>query len=205
MSDAITNTTALEAHFDPPSDVAVACMCERLDHFHRQFIELCPFICIATADADGRPSVSPKGDAPGFVRILDDRTLLLPDRPGNNKVESFHNLVANPGVALVFMIPGVKETLRVRGRAEIITSPRLLESSRVDGRAVKTGTLITIETVYFHCGKAMIRSKLWQDAYQPKPGSLPTFGQIVKAQAEVDASQEAVEDRIQESYRERLY
>lgn len=205
MSEAITDLTTLEAHFDPPLDVAVACMCDQLDHFHRQFIELCPFICIATADAEGRPSVSPKGDAPGFVRVIDDKTLLLPDRPGNNKVESFHNLVANPGVALLFMIPGVKETLRVRGRAEISTSQSLLAASRVDGRSVKTGTLISIEKVYFHCGKAMIRSKLWQDAYQPQPGTLPSFGQIVKAQAKVDASEEAVEERIQESYRERLY
>lgn len=205
MSEPITDVKTLEEHFDPPLDIAVACMCDRLDQFHRQFIELCPFVCIATADADGRPVLSPKGDAPGFVRIIDDSTLLLPDRPGNNKVESFHNLVQNPGIALLFMVPGVKETLRVVGTAEISTSASLLEASRVDGRPVRTGTLITIEKVYFHCGKAMIRSKLWQDTYQPAPGTLPTFGQIVKAQAKVDASEEAVEGRIQESYRERLY
>ena len=127
MSNAITDLDSLEKHFDAPLDIAVAVERNSLDDYQKQFIQLCPFVCIATADTDGIPTISPKGDAPGFVRIIDDSTLLIPDRPGNNKIESFHNLLENPGVAIIFIIPGVHETLRIKGRAEINTSESMLE------------------------------------------------------------------------------
>ena len=205
MSNNITDIESLEEHFGAPNELAVAVERESLDDFQKQFIEHSPFACVATADADGKPTISPKGDAPGFVRIINDTTLLIPDRPGNNKVESFHNLLENPGVAIIFMIPGVRETLRVVGQAEISTSEPILDESRIGRNPVKTGTIITIERVYFHCGKAMIRSRLWEDDYKPAAGVLPTFAEILKAEAKVDAPKEALEEKLDKVYTEELY
>ena len=205
MTNTITDLDSLEQHFDDPLDIAVAVERRELDDYQKQFIQLSPFVCIATANAEGRPSISPKGDAPGFVRIIDDTTLLIPDRPGNNKIESFHNLLENPGVALIFMIPGVRETLRVVGQAEISTSQDMLEASRVGKNPVRTGTKIVIEKVYFHCGKAVIRSKLWEEDYRAAPGALPTFAEIIKAEAELDAPEEALQETLDTAYSEHLY
>ena len=205
MSNSITDLESLEQHFDAPLDIAVAVERKSLDKFQQQFIQLSPFACVATTDSDGIPTISPRGDAPGFIRIIDDSTLLVPDRPGNNKVESFHNLLENPGIAVIFMIPGVRETLRVKGHAEISTSGSMLDDSRVGRNPVRTGLKIKINKVYFHCGKAMIRSKLWEDTYRPAAGVLPTFAEIIKAEAELDAPRQALEDKLEHAYTDELY
>ncbi len=205
MTDTITELTALEAHFDAPNETAVAAMRKSLDKYQRQYIELSPFVCIATADASGQPTISPKGDAPGFVHIIDERTLVIPDRPGNNKVESFHNLVENPKLALIFMIPGLRETLRISGEAGITTDQDLLKFASVGSRAVSTGLVIKINSVYFHCGKAMIRSRLWDEQSRLAAGVFPSFGQILKEEAKLSDSVEQVDAMMEEVYSKRLY
>lgn len=205
MSDTIIERRTLESHFEEPLETAVAVMRDSLDEYQSKFITLSPFACIATANTQGQPTISPKGDAPGFVRIIDERTLLVPDRKGNNKVESFHNLVENPGIALIFMIPGIRETLRVSGRAVITTDQALLDGSRVGKATVRTGLHIHIDKVYFHCGKAMIRSKLWEEEYRLSRGDLPSFGEILRVEAGLDSTTEEFDAYLEEAYRNQLY
>src|SRR5579862_5417221 len=121
----------------------------RLEKHSRAFIAMSPFLVMATCDAEGRCDASPKGDAPGFVHVIDDETLLIPDRLGNNRVDTISNLLAAPGVGLIFFVPGLRETLRVNGRARITTDPALLEACAVDGKAPRSGILVSAEEVYF--------------------------------------------------------
>ena len=205
MSKSIADQETLENHFGEPLDMALAVMLDKLDRFHRQFIERSPFACIATADAEGQPTISPKGDAPGFIRILDDHTLLMPDRIGNNKVESFHNLVENPRIGLIFMIPGLRETLRISGDAEITTDQEILETTQVGKNPVRTGLLIRVKKVYFHCGKAMIRSKLWDESSKIQDGEFPTFGEIIKEEVRLEQSKEDMDAHLEDAYKNTLY
>lgn len=201
----IDNAQQLREHYGKPSELAVACMFDEMDRFHRQFISLSPLLCIATADAEGQPFVSPKGDAPGFVEVLDSRTLIIPDRIGNNKVESLSNLVANPKLGLIFFVPGIRETLRVRGQAQLVRDTATLERFKVGRALPKSGILVEVTTVYFHCGKAMVRSKLW-DATQHAPAeAMPSFGRIVKHQQKLEQSAGEMEAHMEDAYSSRLY
>ncbi len=134
-------------------------MLDHLDVHCRSFIALSPLCVLSSAGADGQADASPRGDPPGFVEVLDDKTLLLPDRPGNNQVDSLQNIVENPGVGLLFFVPGMNETLRVKGKAEIVTDTELLEPMKVNRRAPVSGLRITVEEAFLHCGWALIRSK----------------------------------------------
>ncbi len=205
MTESIGNIEALEQHFGEPLDLALAVMFDSMDKYHKQFIERSPFACIATSDASGQPTISPKGDAPGFIKVIDDNTLLLPDRIGNNKVESFHNLIENPKMALIFIIPGLRETLRISGEASLTTDQNYLTACQVGKNPVRTGLLIKVSKVYFHCGKAMIRSKLWDEESKARPGELASFGEIVKEEAQVNESQESIQTNLEDAYENRLY
>ena len=205
MSDTIADRSTLEQHFDEPMEIAVACMLDALDKYHQQFIENSPFVCIATSDKDGQPTISPKGDAPGFVRVVDKNTLVMPDRIGNNKVESFHNLVENPKMGLIFMVPGMRETLRISAEASITKDQELLKFAQVGKNPVKTGLLIRVTKAYFHCGKAMIRSKLWDEKSKIAPGTMPSFSQILKDQTKLEASDEEAEGLLENAYTNELY
>ncbi|MFO1038623.1 MAG: pyridoxamine 5'-phosphate oxidase family protein [Geminicoccaceae bacterium] len=177
---------------------------DRLDVHCRRFIELSPFLVLGTSDAEGRQDVSPRGDPPGFVRILDDRHLLLPDRPGNNRLDSLGNIAARPDVALLFFVPGVDETLRVNGKAEITTDAALLAPCAVDGRPPRSGLLIRVEEAFLHCGKALIRSGLWDPERKVARKSLPSLGRMIADQiAGVDA--QAVDTAVADEYRNELY
>jgi PPOX class probable FMN-dependent enzyme len=200
----IADCAQLRAHVGEVSLVAERKVLDRLDGFCRDFIALSPFLVLASADADGRADASPRGDAPGFVRVLDDKTLLIPDRRGNNRVDSFANILSAPGVGLVFMVPGIAETLRVNGRASATRDQALLAASTVQERTPATGLIVTIEEAFFHCGKALIRSKLWDPATQVERSSFPTLGRIVAEQTKaVDAAE--AEANLEEAYRSRLY
>lgn len=201
----IQNSQQLREHYGEPSQLAVACMLEEMDRFHRQFISLSPLLCIATADASGQPFVSPKGDAPGFVEVLDSRTLIIPDRIGNNKVESLSNLLENGKVGLIFFVPGIRETLRVRGNAQLVRDTATLERFKVGKALPKSGILVEVKTVYFHCGKAIVRSKLWDASRHAPAGAMPSFGQIVKHQQDIQASTSEMEAHMEKAYTERLY
>jgi hypothetical protein len=193
----------LRERYDPPSDRAVRKQLAALDGHCRTFIAKSPFLVMGTAGGDGSLDVSPKGDAPGFVAVLDDRTLLVPDRPGNNRLDGMRNILDNPHVGLLFFIPGVKETLRVNGRVRITTDQTLLAPLAVQGRTPKTGLLVEIDEVYLHCAKALIRSKLWDPASQIDRATLPSLGKMIADQIGADVAES--ERRTEEAYRTGLY
>lgn len=175
-----------------------------LDRHCRDFIALSPFLVLASADAQGGADASPRGDAPGFVTVLDDRTLLIPDRRGNNRVDSYLNVLASPGVGLIFFVPGVAETLRVNGTASLSPDPALLAPLAVQDRVPTLGLIVAVREAFFHCGKALIRSKLWDPETRIERGRFPTLGRIIADQTQaVDAAE--AEANLEEAYRTRLY
>lgn len=211
MDDAIVDRNAegitcesLRALYGNPGGLAARKTLDRLDKHCRSFIAHSPFLVLGTAAADRTADVSPRGDAPGFVAVLDDRTLLLPDRPGNRRIDSLTNVVENPEVALIFFVPGVSETLRVNGRAAITQDATLLAPCAVQGKVPVSGLLIHVREAFLHCAKALIRSKLWDPAAQVERRALPTLGQMLADQiADTDAAQ--TDKRIDESYKTALY
>jgi uncharacterized protein len=174
----ITDEDALRELLGEPADVVRAKVTDRLSDLTKQFVERSPFVLLATSAPDGTCDVSPRGDPPGFVRVLDERTLLLPERPGNRLADSLRNILANPHVGLLFVIPGVGDTLRVNGRATIVTDPGLLEPSAVEGKVPKLGLVIEVDEAFTHCSKAFLRSKLWDPSRHVDRSELPTSGQI---------------------------
>ncbi len=204
MVDGIIDVAALREHFGAVSALAERKVLPRLDRHATAFIGLSPFLVLATADADGRVDASPRGDAPGFVLVLDEAMLLLPDRPGNNRVDSYGNILAHPGVGLIFLVPGIDETLRVNGRASVITEAALLTGAEAQGKVPRTGLLITVQEVFFHCAKALKRSRLWDASRHVPRASFPTLGRIIADQTGACDARDA-ESRIEEGYRTRLY
>jgi uncharacterized protein len=164
-----------------PTAMVQSKISDRLNDLTRQFIERSPFLCLATSAADGSCDVSPKGDPAGFVKILDERTLLLPDRPGNRLADSLRNVLENPHIALLFVVPGVTDTFRVNGRAEIVTDPELLELCAVEGKVPKLAMRIEIEQAYTHCSKAFLRSNLWDPERFVDRSELPTPGELLRS------------------------
>jgi hypothetical protein len=174
----ITTVEQLEALYGEPFGPSLAKEIDRIAPVYRKLIEAAPFVAVATGGPDGL-DCSPKGDAPGFVRVLDDKTLALPDRPGNNRIDGFRNLLKDPRIALLFLIPGVGETLRVNGRASITVEPELMQSFAVNGKLPRSVLLVHVDTVFFHCSKALVRSKLWEEATKIERKSLPSTGAIL--------------------------
>ena len=175
-----------------------------LDAHMRRFISLSPFLCLGTSGTGGA-DVTPRGDAPGFVHVLDDRTLLIPDWPGNNRLDSLTNVVANPQVGLLFFIPGVNETLRINGVAEITMEPAFVERWTVNGKHPRSAMRVTVREAYLHCAKALMRSRLWEDDYRIERTELPTYAQMLKDQNVTTQSVEELQASIDESYATRLY
>jgi uncharacterized protein len=176
----VTTMSELEALYDKPQ-LNGASLIKEIDHIspqYRALIEAAPFVVLATNGPDGL-DCSPRGDPPGFVRVRDEKTLLIPDRRGNNRIDSLRNLVRDPRVALLFLIPGVGETMRVIGRAAISTDPKLCASFELFGKTPRCVLVITVETAYYQCTKAIIRSKLWDPKTQVERASLPTPGKIL--------------------------
>jgi PPOX class probable FMN-dependent enzyme len=164
-----------------PTDVVVSKLADHLNDLTRQFVERSPFVCIATGRPDGGLDVSPRGDPAGFVRVLDERTLLLPDRPGNRLADTMTNLLVDPRVALLFLIPGVGDSFRVNGRGRIVEDAELLEASAVDGKVPKLGIVVEIEEAYTQCSKALIRSDLWNPERHIARADLPSSGEILRS------------------------
>jgi PPOX class probable FMN-dependent enzyme len=177
----VDTEAALRELIGEPAAIVRAKVADRLNALTRRFIEASPFVCLATADAGGRCDVSPRGDPRGFVRVLDDATLLVPERPGNRLADSLRNIVANPHVGLLFVIPGVGDSFRVDGRATLTTDAALLAPCAVEGKAPKLGILVDVESAYTQCSKAFIRSQLWDPAGFVDRASLPTNGEIHRA------------------------
>lgn len=176
----INTIDELEHLYGVPQETSVIKETDHLTAEYRTLIEASPFAVLATAGPGGL-DCSPRGDFPGFVRVDDDRTLLLPDRRGNNRADSLRNILSDPRVALIFFIPGLDLTLRVNGRAYVTADTALLESFAVDGKAPRSVVVIAIEAVFFQCARALMRSDLWNPAKHRNPASLPTAGKILAA------------------------
>jgi PPOX class probable FMN-dependent enzyme len=202
--DTIESPEQLRELYGEPSERAVKKQLARFDRHCRNFVALSPFLVIASSDPSGRCDASPKGDMPGFVRVLDDTTLLIPDRLGNNRIDTLGNLLARPGVGLIFFVPGINETLRVNGRARVTTDPDLLEPLAVNGKVPRSAIIVAAEEIYFHCGKALIRSDLWNPEKHVARGVFPSLGRIIAEQVGGMDPDEA-ERQTAESYRIRLY
>lgn len=185
----------------------------RLDRYCRQFIGLSPFLVIGTQSADGRADVSPRGDPAGFVQVLDDQRIAIPERPGNKRLDTLTNILENPAVGLLFMIPGFEETLRINGRATLSRDPHLLERMTIHNRPPKVAILVRVEEAFLHCAKAFKRSNLWDPAARADRKVMPSLGRMILeqvAEAERDSRPdeskvEQIDQAIEESYGTRLY
>ncbi|AVO53131.1 pyridoxamine 5'-phosphate oxidase family protein [Ectopseudomonas mendocina] len=198
MTTTITTLDELQALYGESHERSRRKELPQLIEPYRALIQASPFVVLASAGPDGL-DCSPRGDAPGFVQILDDRTLLLPDRPGNNRIDSLRNIVQNPQVALLFLIPGVGESLRVNGRADISLDPELLELGRAQGKLPRSVLRIHIDSCYFQCSKAAVRSGLWDTSRQVERASLPSAGDIFRCIVEefdVDAYERDMQQRL---------
>ncbi len=194
----VTNLSDLRTLYPPPKAQAGLKVLDYLDVHCRDFIALSPFYVISSARADGRADASPRGDPPGLLAtVLDPKTLLLPDRPGNRQVDTMQNLLERPYVGLLFFVPGMTETLRVNGKAEIATDPELLAPLAVRDRAPVSGLIVTVEEAFLHCAKALIRARLWDVDSQINRSNYPTYGQVLAEQiagsdgAKIDAGEAA--------------
>ena len=180
MSDILKTEAQLEAIYGRPAEAATVKEVNWITPHYRAYIEAAPYAALATSGPEGL-DCSPRGDKPGFVRVHDEKTLMLPDRRGNNRIDSLRNIVRDPRVALLFMIPGIGNTLRVNGRAHLSVEPGLLESFAVEEKAPRSVTVIEVEAVYFQCARALVRSELWNPKRHVDPKSLPSAGQILAA------------------------
>lgn len=205
MSDhLITTTEQLEALYGERMPASIIKEIDRLNAPYRKLIEVAPFVAIATCGPEGL-DCSPKGDPAGFVRILDDKTLAIPDRPGNNRIDGFRNIVRDPRIALLFLIPGVGETLRVNGRAAISIDPELMASFAVNGKLPRCVLIVHIESVYFHCSKAIVRSRLWDEATKVDRKSLPSTGTIIAELSQGRLGGEKYDRELPERVKAQLY
>ncbi len=204
MSHTITSIGDLEALYGEVHKASLLKEADRIVPEYRALIEASPFAALATSGPEGL-DCSPRGDGPGFVRVRDDKTLLLPDRRGNNRIDSLRNIVRDSSVALLFLIPGIGETLRVNGRASISIDPDLLESFSVDGKPPNSVVVITVETVFFQCARAILRSELWNPARHVPRENLPSAGQMLAALTNNEAGGEAYDKALPERQRTSLY
>jgi len=181
----VTTIEQLGSIYGDPAPRSLAKEIDYISDHYRAFIEKAPFVTVATCGPEGL-DCSPRGDPPGFVRVVDEKTLMLPDRRGNNRIDSMRNLVRDPRISLLFLIPGVNETLRINGRAEIVIDPDLCASFAMQGKLPRSVLAITVERVYFQCQKALVRSRLWDPQAQIPRSDLPSTGKMLEALSEND-------------------
>ena len=180
MSDIIANLDELHSLYGEPVPTSILKEIPRISDHYRQFIEAAPFLVLATSGPEGL-DCSPRGDPPGFVRVVDDKTLMMPDRRGNNRLDSLRNIVRDPRVALIFLIPGVGDAMRVNGRAVLSTNAELRESFAMDDKIPACVVIITVDSIYTQCQKAIVRSKLWDPSTHISRSALPSSGQMMEA------------------------
>lgn len=206
FTELVTSEAELRALLGEPRELVIKKQLPALDRHCRAFIARSPFLLLGTANARGDCDISPRGDAPGSVLVLDDRTLVIADRPGNRRIDSLRNIVQNGGVGLLFMVPGVEETLRVNGRACIVRDADLLARLEARGKAPTLAIVVTVEEAFLHCAKALKRSQLWDATTWPERAALPTLAQMIHDQVPMpDTTVEELDASIEEGYRTRLY
>lgn len=181
----ITSIEELEAIYGEPLPRSLVKELDRISDDYRAFIEKAPFVTVATSGPEGL-DCSPRGDPAGFVRVVDEKTLMLPDRRGNNRIDSMRNLVRDPRISLLFLIPGVNETMRINGRADIVVDPELCESFAMGGKLPRSVLVVTVDRIYFQCQKALVRSRLWDVEAQIPRSDLPSTGKMLEALSEND-------------------
>ncbi|NGO13079.1 pyridoxamine 5'-phosphate oxidase family protein [Streptomyces sp. HC44] len=194
----------VRARLGEPEDMIKAKILDHIDRHSRRFIAHAPFLTMATADAAGHADCSPRGDYPGFVKVLDERTLAIPDRPGNKIADSFRNLAENDGIGLLFLIPGMREMLRVNGHAYPTDEPDVLARMQTEAKKPELALVVDVSQAYFHCGRALIRSRLWDPASQALADEIASPGEIVADQLGLDIDPKALERLLVDSYR-KLY
>ena len=201
----ITTAAEVKALLGPAFETQVAKIIDHIDLHCRAWIERCPFIVVSSIDATGAMDVSPKGDPPGFVKVLDRNTLAIPDRLGNNRGDTFLNVLQNPSVAIVFIVPKRREVVRVSGTAQIATDADLLDAMAVQGKRPDLALVVTVKEAFFHCGKSMIRSGLWEPERWGSIDGLPTYAQALKDHGKLSTALPEIERRIVHSEVHRLY
>ena len=202
----VTSREELREIVGEPSDLVVRKQLAALDRHCRAFIARSPFVLVGTSSTNGTCDVSPRGDTPGFVQVLDERTLAIPERPGNRRTDTLRNILDNPRVGLLFMIPGVEETLRVNGSACVVRDEEILERTAYRGKRPLVAIAVGVEEAFLHCAKAFKRSQLWDQATWAAPGELPSLARIVLDQVEnAGTTVEALERRLEDDYATRLY
>ena len=206
----IRSEAELRAMIGETDPIAVNKSLPKLDTYCKQFIGLSPFLTIATFDAKGNADVSPRGDQPGFVQIIDDRTIAIPDRPGNNRLDTMANILSNPSVGLLFFVPGFDDTLRVNGKAVLTREPALIEAATVNNRPPKVMIRVAVEEAFLHCAKALKRSRLWDPTAQQDRKRMPSLARMILEQTahnqckDEEFLQEA-DEFIEQDYKENLY
>jgi PPOX class probable FMN-dependent enzyme len=201
----IESREELRTLYKSPGDGAVRKELPRLDGHCRSFIAKSPFVLIGSSDGNGNADVTPKGDRPGFVAILDDNSIAIPDRPGNNRLDTLENIVVNPAVGLLFLIPGMNETLRINGHARITADAALRKRLAVDGKLSASVIVVSVKAAYMHCAKAFMRSELWKPESWLDRASLPTLGEILRDQLALAQSAEATDQWLDESYQKTMW
>jgi PPOX class probable FMN-dependent enzyme len=179
----ITTQEQLDALYGTPTEAAVVKEIDHISGHYKAFIDKAPFVVVATVGPEGL-DCSPRGDPPGFVRVRDPKTVLMPDRRGNDRIDSLRNLVRDPRISLLFMIPGIGNTLRINGRAEISADPELCAAFAERGKAPRTVLVVRVDRIYFQCPKALVRSRLWSADAQIARSALPSTGEILEALSE---------------------
>jgi uncharacterized protein len=206
FSDVVASEEALRELLGEPADLVRRKQIERLDRHCRAFIALSPFVLVGSVGASGGCDVSPRGDAPGFVEVLDDETLLIPDRPGNKRVDTHRNVLQTGAVGLLFLVPGFEEVLRVNGQACLVRDPDLLERMTARDKQPLLAIAVHPEEVYFHCAKAAKRSGVWEPDAWPDTSAFPRMAEVFRDHAQIcDVSVEELDESLQRGYRERLY
>jgi uncharacterized protein len=202
----LSSDAELRAVYKPPSRGAVAKEIPRLDRHCRRFIELSPFLCLGTMGQDSRADVSPRGGEPGFVQVIDDDHIAIPDRPGNNRIDSFTNLLDDPGVALLFLVPGFEDVLRVNGLGRVTTDPDLMARFVADGRPPRAVLVIEVREAQLHCGKAVRRAGLWDPAAKlDRAATFPSTGEVLRDQLNLTMDARIINAAVEKDARENLY
>ena len=194
----VENEDGLRDIMGPTMDIAVHKSRQKLDQHCKAFIGRSPFLCLGTSNAQGKADVSPRGDPPGFVQVIDDNHLFIPDRPGNNRLDTMTNIVENPNVGLLFIIPGFNDTLRVNGTARIVQDDDKAEKAKIRGKAPKVGIMVEVDEVFLHCAKAFMRSKLWDPSKFQDRGDFPTLANMILEQV-APADKPPTEEEIKEA------
>ena len=208
MSDAkrvLETEPDLRTVYREPSAGALGKQLCFIDPHARRFIELSPFLCIGSSRPDGTADVSPRGGEPGFVHVLDEKTLAMPDRPGNNRLDTLTNIVHQPAVGLLFFIPGFTEMLRVNGIAETTLDPDLMVRFGHEGKPPRTVMKVAVEEVYLHCTKALKRSGLWEIDNQVPRNAMPSFGEMLRDQMKLDMDARPIDDALEQDAKDNLY